>query len=204
MSAVGGEGGSRRGIVIALVVIVVVLLAFHGTRHPKAASPAATAGGGVLEGQPAGAVVPQPTASTSVTTSTLPALPVTDGQLAAAANAANALLDAYGSYSYTATAQDYAAAISPLCTAALAHSLTASAPPVASLRRHHTVEKATSSATGFTDINSGSVTVAATMRQHEQSTAGDKITVSHWWVTLVPTGGVWVATSLEPAGTGND
>jgi hypothetical protein len=132
-------------------------------------------------------------------------LPVTAGQLAAAASAAAAFTTAYGTWSYAQPPSAYLARLRPYTAAELQAELAQAAATPGLLQqrdRQRASATATATAAGIRDIDGTTVTVIVTARQVTRPPAPGTTVVQQYAVTVVPSGSRWQAWDIEPASAG--
>ena len=132
-------------------------------------------------------------------------LPVTAGQLAAAASAAAAFTSAYGTWSYAQPPAAYLAMLRPYTAPELQAELARDAVTPGLLRqrdRQRASATATATAAVIRDIDGTTVTVIVTARQVTRPPAPGTTVVQQYAVTVVPSGSRWQAWDIEPASAG--
>jgi hypothetical protein len=206
----------RRKAVFALIVLVLaglgvylVMPAARGGASPPHAAPSQHS---AAERPPAAArsadAVPSasPAPPASATPDIYQWLPFTQSDLASAAAVVTEFSKAYGTWSYTQNATQYAATMSNLTTQELTPVLAQgySVPGVASVR---TADKQVSAGTAV--INSlrtfgpSSLTFVVTISQEITSTGGTSQVSGQYAVTLAADDGVWQVSDIELASAGN-
>lgn len=133
-------------------------------------------------------------------------LPFTPAGLAAAASVVTRFGDAYGTYSYTESADAYAATLSPLTSADLTAQITAaySAPGVATPRvGRRQVATGTATIDSISAFGPTSLTFVVDVAQRIASTTGASQISNAYSVTLTGGGTNWQVTSIELASVGN-
>jgi hypothetical protein len=206
---------------VAFGAIVCVLVGLGAYLIGPAARGSGQAGGPTsgTGRQPARSVSPATPASASPGTGTGPAgsgpagqpdiyqwLPFSQAGLAAAASIVTRFADAYGSYSYTESADAYAATLSPVTSAQLTTQITAaySAPGVAGPRvSGRQVATGTATIDSISAFGPTSLTFIVRVGQRIASTTGTSQTGTTYSVTLTGDGTNWQVTSIELASVGN-
>jgi hypothetical protein len=133
-------------------------------------------------------------------------LPFTPAGLAAAASVVTRFGDAYGTYSYTESADAYAATLSPVTSADLTAQITAAyaAPGVATPRvSGKQVATGTATIDSISAFGPTSLTFAVHITQRIAAASGSSQTSTTYSVTLTGGGTNWQVTSIELASVGN-
>ena len=133
-------------------------------------------------------------------------LPFTPAGLAAAASVVTRFGDAYGTYSYTESADAYAATLSPVTSADLTAQITAAyaAPGVATPRvSGKQVATGTATIDSISAFGPTSLTFVVHITQRIAAASGSSQTSATYSVTLTGGGTNWQVTSIELASVGN-
>lgn len=132
-------------------------------------------------------------------------LPLTSGQLTAAAHVATAFTSAYGTYSWVQPVSAYVGRLRPYASAELQAQLAhgSAAPGLLQQRaRDHASATSTATVTAIRDIAGNTVTFTVTARETVRSRGTARTTVSAYAVTVAPDADGPVAYDIEPATTG--
>lgn len=202
----------QRRVTFALIVLVLVGLgvylvgAARGSGARGAVSPAPHPTLTALPG------APPTSAATAVSAGVSPApdiyqwLPFTQAGLAAAASVARQFGDAYGTFSYTQTAAEYAASLRSLTSAELTSQIMAaySVPGVAAARSGaRQVSAGTAAIQAIRAFGPTSLTFLIQITQDLTATSGRSQQVTQYAVTLTGSGTTWQVTDIELASAGN-
>jgi hypothetical protein len=212
-------------VVLALVGLGIFLIKSHGSGTPAAAPSASHSSASASSGSSSSGAASSGSGGQSVPPSSLPAatpvstaggaeiyqwLPFTPADLSAAAQTTTTFVKDYTTWSYTESADAYAAKLSPLVSstelAVIKNGYT-----TAGVAQQRTADKQVSTGSGTIDsIRSFgtnpvlSITFVVTISQ--QVTPAPSVTSAspqQYAVTVVSSGGAWQVNDLELAGAGN-
>jgi hypothetical protein len=200
-----------RRVTFGLIVLVLAGLgaylissAARGAARPPAAAPAATVAPPTSSPVPAS---PAPPSSAAATTPGIYQwLPFTPPELAAAAASARQFGVAYGTFSYTETASEYAARLQPLASAVLVAELQGaySLPGVAAARSGtRQISAGTAVIESIRAFGTGSLTFVVQITENLTASSGRSQNVTQYAVTLSGSGSSWQVTDIELASAGN-
>jgi hypothetical protein len=133
-------------------------------------------------------------------------LPFTQSGLAAAAATAMRFGAAYGTYTYTEDAAEYAASLQPVTSAQLVGQIEAaySAPGVAATRQsQQQVAVGTAAIGSLRAFGPGSLTFVVQVTQQVTGATGNSEQVADYAVTVSGAGASWQVTDVELAAAGN-
>jgi hypothetical protein len=209
--------GQQR-LLFAVVVLLLAGLGIYligpGTHHGAGASPTTSPSSTPASSNPSTAVPP---ATVPPDTATAPSsgaggvdiyqwLPFTQADLTEAAQATTAFAADYQTFSYTETAQVYAAKMTDVVTAELAGTLeTAYGTPAVAAQRSAQKQISTSSGgiVAIRTFGAGSITFLVNIVQRLATTKGTTTTTTEYAVTVVSAAGGWDVNDIELSNAGN-
>jgi hypothetical protein len=209
------SSGQRKAVFALIVLalagfgIYLVMPAARGASPPRSApsphvahagrSPAAAPSQAALAGA-------SPSAAAQTAPDIYQWLPFTESDLASASTVVTQFSKAYGTWSYTQSASQYAATMNGLATSDLTQSVAQgySVPGVASVRTSdRQVSAGTAVINALRAFGSSSLTFIVTISQEITSTVGTRQVSGQYAVTVAGNGSAWQVSDIELASAGN-
>ena len=210
-------------VVLALIGLGIYLVRGHGSGTP-AAAPSTSASSANTSGSLSSGAASSGSGGQSVPPSSVPAatpgstaggaqiyqwLPFTPADLSAAAQTTVTFAKDYTTWSYTESAADYAAKLSPLVSSQEL-AVIKNGYSTAGVAQQRTAQKQVSTGSGTIDsIRSFgtnpalSITFVVTIAQQVTPASATSASPQQYAVTVVSSGGAWLVNDLELAGAGN-